>query len=60
MPNYFEPFVQANVPIHCAMLRTTADPVRLVRGDPIRTAQSATVFNVIQGTVVVFCLILPQ
>ena len=33
VPNYFEPFVQANVPIHCAMLRTTADPVRLVRGD---------------------------
>jgi ribosomal protein S18 acetylase RimI-like enzyme len=33
VPNYFEPFVQANVPIRCALSRSAPDPVRLVRGD---------------------------
>ena len=33
VPNYFEPFMRLNVPIHCAVLHTTKDPIRVVRAD---------------------------
>ena len=33
VPNYFEPFERRNVPIHCAVLKTTTCSLRIVRGD---------------------------
>ena len=33
VPNYFEPFAPANVPIHCAVQKTSDRTLRIVRGD---------------------------
>jgi hypothetical protein len=33
VPNYFEPFAPSNVPIHCAVQKTSNRSLRIVRGD---------------------------